>query len=111
MPRRAMLNILGSLVGAARSFFKTQKSLALENLALRHQTGVVKRTVGNRRLKLGAADRGLWATLLRVFPGWEQAKLGIELSRATVPKYMIRPRKPPSPCGGEELVSTGFALA
>jgi hypothetical protein len=44
MPGRAMLNILRSLVGAARSFFKTQKSLALENLALRHQVGVLKRT-------------------------------------------------------------------
>ena len=48
---------------AARSFFKTQESLALEHLALRHQVGVLKRTVGNRRLKLGTADRGLWATL------------------------------------------------
>ena len=73
MPSRAMLNILRSLVGAARSFFKTQKSLALENLALRHQVGVLKRTVGNRRPKLGIADRGLWATLSRVFGGWEQA--------------------------------------
>lgn len=160
MPSRAMFNILRSLVGAARSFFKTQKSLALENLALRHQVGVLKRTVGKRRLKLGTADRGLWATLSRVFSGWEQvlaivqpatvvgwhragfrrfwtrksragrpgrptldhairdlirkmsranptwgsprvrnelAKLGIEVSRATVAKYMIRNRKPPSP--------------
>ena len=58
---------------AARSFFKTQESLALEHLALRHQVGVLKRTVGNRRLKLGTADRGLWATLSRVLRGWEQA--------------------------------------
>ena len=73
MPSRGMLNILRSLVGAARSFFKTQKSLALENLAWRHQVGVLKRTVGKRRLKLGTADRGLWASLSRVFRGWEQA--------------------------------------
>jgi len=58
MPSRAMLNILRNLVGATRSFLETQKSLALENLALRHQVGVLKRTVGNRRLKLGTADRG-----------------------------------------------------
>jgi putative transposase len=68
-----MLNILRSLVGAARSFFRTQRSLALENLALRHQVGVLKRTVGNRRLRIGPADRGLWATLSRVFDGWENA--------------------------------------
>ena len=68
-----MLNVLRSLVGAARSFFKTQKSLALENLALRHQIGVLKRSVGKRRLRIGSADRGLWATLSRLFSGWEQA--------------------------------------
>jgi hypothetical protein len=45
-----MLNILRSLVGAARWFLRTQKSLALENLALRHQIGVLKRAVGKRRL-------------------------------------------------------------
>ena len=50
------MNILSSLVGAARSFFKTQKPLALETLALRHQVGVRKRTAGNRRLKLGIAE-------------------------------------------------------
>jgi hypothetical protein len=68
-----MLNVLRSLFGAARSFFRTQRSLALENLALRHQVGVLKRTVGNRRLRIGPADRGLWATLSRVFDGWENA--------------------------------------
>jgi hypothetical protein len=45
-----MLNVLRSLAGAARSFLRTQRKLALENLALRHQVGVLKRTVGNRRL-------------------------------------------------------------
>ena len=82
-----MLNILRSLVGAARSFFRTQRSLALENLALRHQIGALKRNtptwlsgsacqklgpVGDRRLRIGLADRGLWATLSRVFDGWQQ---------------------------------------
>jgi hypothetical protein len=159
---RIMLNVLRSLAGATRSFLRTQRALALENLALRHQIGVLKRSLGKRRLQLDPADRGLWATLSRVFRGWEQAlaivqpatvigwhragfkrfwtrksrvgklgrptldreirnlirrisqsnptwgsprvrnelaKLGIELSRATVAKYMIRHRKPPSPPG------------
>ena len=47
---RIMLNVLRSLAGAARSFLRTQRELALKNLALRHQVGVLKRTVGNRRL-------------------------------------------------------------
>ena len=71
-----MLNVLRSLIGAARSFFKTQKSLALENLALRHQIGVLKRTAGKRRLHIGPADRGFWAALSRVFKGWEQVSPG-----------------------------------
>lgn len=173
-----MLNLLRSLLGAARSFFMTQRDLALENLALRHQIGVLKRTVAKKRLRLGAADRGLWATLSRFWRGWEQAlaivqpatvirwrregferywtrksrsglggrptidrdvrdlirrmskanptwgaprihnelaKLGIELSRATVAKYMIRHRTPPSPTWRafldnhvEDLVSIDF---
>jgi hypothetical protein len=67
-----MMNVPRSLVGAARSFFRMQKSLALENFALRHQIGVLKRVVGKSRLRIGPADRGLWATLSRVFNGWEQ---------------------------------------
>ena len=39
--------------------FKTQKSLALENLARRHQVGVLRRTVANGRLCIGPAERAL----------------------------------------------------
>ena len=46
-----MLNVLASLVGAVFSFFKTQRALALENLALRHQIGVLKRSLGTRRVR------------------------------------------------------------
>ena len=145
---------------AAGSPVRTQRDLAMENLALRHQIGVLKRSVGKRRLRLKAADRGLWAGLSRIWAGWEHAlaivqpatvirwrregfkrywtrksraslggrptlerdvrelirkiskanpiwgapricnelaKLGIEVSRSTVAKYMVRQRKPPSP--------------
>jgi hypothetical protein len=47
--------------------------LALENLALRHQIGVLKRTVGKRRLRLSPVDRGFWAGLSRFWVEWEQA--------------------------------------
>jgi putative transposase len=155
-----MLNLIRCLLGAARSFFMTQRDLTLENLALRHQIGVLERSLGERRLRLGAADRGLWAVLSQFWRGWERAlavvqpatvirwrregferywtrksraglggrpmvarevrrlirkmskanvtwgaprvcselaKLGIELSRSTVAKYMVRHRKPASP--------------
>jgi hypothetical protein len=56
---RARLNLLRSLFGAALLRLKTRGDLALEKLALRHRIGVLKRSVGKRRLRLGAADRGL----------------------------------------------------
>jgi hypothetical protein len=37
--------------------FRTLRDLALENLALRHQIGVLERTVGERRLRLDHRDR------------------------------------------------------
>jgi hypothetical protein len=40
-----MMTLLRCLLGAARSFLRTHRDLALENLALRHQIGVLKRTV------------------------------------------------------------------
>jgi hypothetical protein len=48
-PASAMLSLLWCLLLAARSLFVTQRELALENLALRHQVAVLKRTVGTRR--------------------------------------------------------------
>jgi putative transposase len=68
-----MMTVLRSLLGAVRSFVRTQRDLAIENLALRHQIGVLKRTVGKRRLRLGPVDRGFWAGLSRIWVGWEQA--------------------------------------
>jgi hypothetical protein len=68
-----MITLLCSLLGAARSFLRRQRDLALENLVLRHQIGVLERTVNKRRLRLGRVDRGLWAGLSRIWVGWEQA--------------------------------------
>jgi transposase InsO family protein len=154
-----MFDVFASLVGATLSFFKTQRELALENLALRHQIGVLKRTLGTRRVCLKPSDRKLWVVLSRLWSEWQQAlailqpatvirwhrqgfrrywacksrrrfgrpeldremrtlirkmstsnptwgaprirnelaKIGINLSRSTVAKYMFRQRKPPSP--------------
>jgi putative transposase len=66
------MTLLRSLLGAARSFLRTQRDLAIENLALRHQIGVLKRTMGKRRLRLGPVDRGFWAGLSRIWVGWER---------------------------------------
>jgi putative transposase len=155
-----MFRLLVCLLAAARSLLKAQRELALENLALRHQIGVLKRRVGKRRPQLNSWDRGLWVVLSRIWNGWQEvlaivqpatvirwhregfrrfwskksragrsgrpaldrelralirkmsranatwgaprirnelAKIGIQVSRSTVAKYMVRHKKPPSP--------------
>jgi len=47
------------------------RQLALENLALRHQLAVYKRTVTRPRLR--RTDRLLWVWLARVWTGWRAA--------------------------------------
>jgi hypothetical protein len=59
-----LLRLLPFLVGGHRQ-------LALENLALRQQLAVYKRTLP--RPKLRTTDRLLWTGLARVWTGWRQA--------------------------------------
>jgi hypothetical protein len=47
-------------------------ALELENLALRHQIGILKRS-GSKRPKLTAADRLFWVSLSRVWCDWRSA--------------------------------------
>jgi putative transposase len=49
----------------------SHRHLALENLALRHQVAVYKRTLGRPRLR--TADRLVWVGLTRVWPGWRRS--------------------------------------
>jgi putative transposase len=150
-----VLNLLRSLFLAALAFVETRRQLAVEILALRHQLGVLKRSV--KRPRLTNVDRGLWVLLSRRWSSWSDAliivkpatvirwhragfgrywtwrsrpkggrpaidpevrrlikrmatanlwgaprihgellKLGINVSEATVSKYLPRRRKPPS---------------
>jgi putative transposase len=150
-----VLNVIRSLLFATLAFVRTRRRLAVEILALRHQLGILKRSV--KRPRLTNADRGLWVLLSRRWLGWSDAlivvkpatvirwhragfrrywtwrsrpkggrpgidpevralikrmatanlwgaprihgellKLGIQVSEATVSKYMPRRRKPPS---------------
>ena len=149
----AMLTLV--LTGLLRGV-RTQRALALENLALRHQLAVLHRTAPRPRLR--PSDRLFWVLLARLWRGWaevvaivqpatvirwqrsgfklfwtwswwrgpgrpavasdvralicrmseanplwgaprihgELQKLGIEISQATVSRYVMRRRKPPS---------------
>ena len=69
------------LVAAESGAFKSRATLQLENVALKHQLGVLRRSV--TRPKLTSVDRLL---LL---------KFGIDIGETSVGKY-LRSRKPPS---------------
>jgi hypothetical protein len=51
--------------------FRSRAALQLEILALRHQLGVLQRSV--KRPKLTAADRFLWARLTEIWADWRSA--------------------------------------
>jgi len=62
--------MLLTIVRALVSVFQSQRSLAVENLALRHQFIVLQRTA--RRPGLSKADRLLWVLLSRLWSGWRE---------------------------------------
>jgi transposase InsO family protein len=66
-----MLHLLHALLAAARSSLRSQRELALENLALRQQLAVLKRTT--KRPRLIHADRVFWVALSRLWPDWQNA--------------------------------------
>ena len=51
--------------------FRRRAAVQLEILALRHQLGVLQRSV--KRPRLSAADRAIWAWLSRCWPEWRSA--------------------------------------
>jgi len=78
-----VLNLLRSLLLAVLAFFRTRRQLAVEILALRHQLGVLKRSV--KRPRLSNVDRGLWVLLSRRWARWSDALIIVK--PATVIKW------------------------
>src|SRR5688572_24277556 len=68
---RLALSAFHVLAAAASATFKSRAALHLENLALRHQLGVLRRSV--KRPKLSSADRLLWTWLCEVWSDWRSA--------------------------------------
>src|SRR5580693_3642889 len=56
------------MAAVALAVFKSRAALLLENVALRHQLGVLHRSV--KRPKLTAPDRLLWSWLCGVWGNW-----------------------------------------
>ena len=67
-----MLISLTTLLASLPSIFRSRAVLELENLALRHQIGVLQRSA-RRRPKLMSGDRLLWICLSRLWRDWRSA--------------------------------------
>src|SRR5271169_5682262 len=67
-----MLIFLTTLLATLRSIFRSRAAIELENLALRHQIGVLQRSA-RKRPKLTAGDRLLWVCLCRLWRDWRSA--------------------------------------
>src|SRR3954466_15746120 len=81
--RRWKLNLITKLLdsisgwvllflGAAAAVLKTRAALQFENVALRHQIGVLQRSA-KKRVPLNTSDRLLWAWLSRIWHHWRSA--------------------------------------
>jgi len=67
---RGLFNVLGTLT----LLCQTSAQLRLENLALRQQLAVLRRSAP-KRLSLTPADRIFWVWLRRVWSDWQSALL------------------------------------
>src|ERR1700737_276418 len=68
---RLALSALHMLAPPASAAFKSRATIQLENLALRHQLSVLRRSV--KRPKLTSADRLLWTWLCEVWSDWRSS--------------------------------------
>src|SRR3984893_9072380 len=67
-----MLTSLTTLLATLWSIFHSRAALQLENLALRHQIGVLQRSAA-KRPKLTPVDRLLWICLSRLWRDWRSS--------------------------------------
>ena len=63
---------LTTLLATLSSIFRSRAALGLENLALRHQIGVLQRSARHRP-KMTSGDRLLWICLSRLWRDWRSA--------------------------------------
>ena len=73
-----MKAIIVSIFSLALSSFRSQPSMKLEIMALRHQLLVYQRK--DKRPEIGHADRMFWSLLSKLWPRWREAL------------YLVRPQ-------------------
>jgi putative transposase len=67
-----MVPFLTAFLAILPSILRSHAALLLENLALRHQIGVLQRSAA-KRPKLTSGDRLLWICLSRLWRDWRSA--------------------------------------
>src|SRR5450830_470067 len=67
-----MLGLIRVFLASLVTLFRSRAGMAAENLALRHQLGILVRS-RPARLPLTSWDRALWAFVLHRFPSWRQS--------------------------------------
>ena len=67
-----MLGLIRLFLGSLVTLFRSRAGMAAENLALRHQLGILLRS-RPARLPITSWDRALWAFVLHRFPEWRQS--------------------------------------
>jgi transposase InsO family protein len=72
-----MHNLMLILLTALSTLFKTSTTLRFENLALRQQLGVLRRS-SPKRLQLSASDRLFWVWLTRVWTDWRSVLMIVQ---------------------------------
>lgn len=68
--------VVSALLAFVASLFRSQTSLRLENLALRHQLTVYQQTIPRPRLY--PTDRLVWVWLSRLWSGWQAALVFVQ---------------------------------
>ncbi|PYU19346.1 MAG: hypothetical protein DMG30_24515 [Acidobacteria bacterium] len=68
-----MLISVTTLLATLSSIFRSHAALEFENLALRHQIGVLQRSAA-KRPKLTSGDRLLWVCLSRLWHDWRSGQ-------------------------------------
>jgi putative transposase len=109
-----VLKLILAIMGAAASSLRSRRELALENLALRRQIGVLRRTVGARRVRLTSWDRAFWAVLAGHWQQWKstldivQPATVIRWHRAGFGRFWrwkSRSRRPGRPALGRDIIA------
>ena len=97
--------VISALLAFVTAFFRSQASLRLENLALRHQIAVYKQTV--HRPRLCPSDRVFWSWLSRLWSDW-QSVLAFVQPRKTLINNLVAGYKIDREAALEVIAKCGF---